>query len=108
VQDVIYKRGKFLDARDNDALDNNESNTIVFRSDNEKLRRFAIRQIVGAIARRIVCVVKPGDVVCAGSRIGMMKFGSRTDLLVPTLSGAKWKVNIGDKVKAGVTVLAEV
>ncbi|GHV20997.1 phosphatidylserine decarboxylase proenzyme [Planctomycetales bacterium] len=107
VTAVTYQKGSFLDARDNASLDKNESNTIVFRSDHPRLPVFAIRQIAGLIARRIVCIVKPNDQICAGSRVGMMKFSSRTDLLVPVKSGVTWQIKIGDAVFAGTSVLGK-
>lgn len=105
VKEVIYKKGDFLDARDNDALRQNEANTIIFTSENEKLPTFALKQIVGLIARRIVCIAKAGQIFHAGTRIGMMKFGSRTDLIIPANTEIEWIVKIGDKVSAGSSIL---
>jgi len=62
------------------------------------------RQVVGVLARRIVCRVKPGETLAAGARIGLMKFGSRMDVFVPT--SATLAVKRGDKVRAGETVIA--
>ncbi len=59
----------------------------------------------GAIARRIVCWLRRGDVLQKGQRFGMIKFGSRTDLLIPAGNGTDVKVKIGDKVYGGSTVL---
>ena len=64
------------------------------------------RQIVGILARRIVCRLKPGDRVRRGQRFGVMKFGSRIDLYVPV--DARIMVKAGDRVVAGETVLAQV
>ena len=68
-------------------------------------RPLRVKQISGAIARRIVCWLRPGEEVRAGARFGMIKFGSRTDLLVP--AGAARDVNVkpGDVVKGGRSVL---
>ncbi len=62
------------------------------------------RQIVGILARRVVCRVKPGAELKAGERFGIMKFGSRMDVFVPT--GAELRVSIGDRVVGGETVIA--
>jgi len=64
-----------------------------------------VKQISGAIARRIVCWLKPGDALKKGERIGMIKLGSRTDLLVPAESVSEVCVKIGDTVAGGSTVL---
>ena len=63
-----------------------------------------VRQIVGILARRIVCRVKEGDVVKAGDRFGVMKFGSRMDVFLP--QDATLHATVGEKVVGGVTVLA--
>jgi phosphatidylserine decarboxylase len=64
-----------------------------------------VKQISGAIARRIVCWLKPGEQVAAGERLGMIKFGSRTELLLPVGEAREVLVKVGDKVKGGATVL---
>jgi phosphatidylserine decarboxylase len=63
-----------------------------------------VRQVVGILARRVVCRVKAGDRLAAGARIGLMKFGSRMDVFVPDT--ARVVVKAGDTVRAGVTVIA--
>ncbi len=68
-------------------------------------RRLRIKQIAGCMARRIVCWLKPGESVAAGSRFGLIKYGSRTDVLLPVESGMTLAVGIGDRVAAGTTVL---
>ena len=68
----------------------------------------AIRQISGAIARRIVCPVKEGEQFVKGEIYGMIKFGSRTELYLPADGSVTASVKIGDKVYAGETVMAEV
>lgn len=62
-----------------------------------------VRQIAGAIARRIVCRVRPGDKVRQGERIGLIRFGSRTEHLLP--AGTEICVRVGDRVRAGETIL---
>jgi phosphatidylserine decarboxylase len=69
-------------------------------------RRYVVRQITGAIARRIVCWVKPGDELGRGDKFGMIKLGSRTELVLPREAGLTIRAKLGDKVKAGLTVLA--
>jgi phosphatidylserine decarboxylase len=64
-----------------------------------------VKQISGAIARRIVCWLKPGDKLAKGERIGMIKLGSRTDVLIPAGSAKEICVKVGDKVEGGATVL---
>ena len=64
-----------------------------------------VKQISGAIARRIVCWLKAGEQVQAGARFGMIKFGSRTDVCIPLDEAIEVKVKVGDKVKGGSTVL---
>jgi phosphatidylserine decarboxylase len=68
--------------------------------------RVVMRQVVGALARRIVCRVKPGDALAAGERFGMIKFGSRMDVVMP--ARARVLVRVGDRVRAGETVLGVV
>jgi phosphatidylserine decarboxylase len=70
-------------------------------------RRYIVRQITGAIARRIVCWLKPGDELARGEQFGMIKLGSRTELVLPREATLKVRVKLGDTVKAGKSVLAE-
>ena len=79
----------------------NEMNTITVEGDGA---RVVFRQIAGLIARRVVCRKKAGDVVAAGERIGLIKFGSRADVLL----GPEWEITVreGDRVRAGSSVLA--
>ncbi len=95
-----YIKGKYLVAFDDKASSENERNEIGIES---KYGRVLYTQIAGYVARRIVSELKEGDIVTAGSRFGMIKFGSRVDVIVP----ADWKVLVksGDIVTAGETVL---
>jgi phosphatidylserine decarboxylase len=68
-------------------------------------RRFRIKQISGAIARRLVCWVRIGEEIPAGDRFGLIKFGSRTDVLLPVAERTQLAVAIGDRVAAGTSVL---
>lgn len=105
VEQVVYFRGRFLDARHADCAKQNEQLWADFR-DAATGEPFRVKQISGAIARRIVCRLKPGDTVTAGERFGMIKFGSRTDFLVSASQVKETLVKVGDKVRGGVTVLA--
>lgn len=103
---VTYKPGRFLDARNPECSKVNEANEIeMFRSDEPK-DRLLVRQISGAIARRIVCEAKTDQTLSAGQKFGMIKFGSCTELCVPARDNLKCQVKVGDKVKAGLTILA--
>lgn len=102
VKSVKYKAGKFLVASEVAASVENEQNTLVVEGDGTSLE---FSQIAGLIARRIVCDKKPGDAVQRGERIGLIKFGSRVDLLF----GPEWTlaVKVGERVTAGETVIAK-
>jgi phosphatidylserine decarboxylase len=69
-------------------------------------RRLVVRQISGAVARRIVCDLRPGETLARGQKLGMIKLGSRTELIVPDDEGLTIEVQLGRKIKAGVTVMA--
>ena len=101
VVKVEYHRGRFLPAYRPDASDLNEYTEVVLDHGGQPV---VVRQIVGILARRIVCRVKQGDVVQAGDRFGVMKFGSRMDIFIP--SSATLHAKVGDKAVGGVTVLA--
>jgi phosphatidylserine decarboxylase len=102
VTKVVYHPGRFLPAYRPDAGDLNEYTEVWIDHDGETI---VMRQIVGILARRIVCRIKEGDVARAGDRFGVMKFGSRMDLFLPPT--AVVKVAVGEKVVAAQTVLAE-
>ncbi len=103
VIDVRYFPGAFLDARNPASAARNEQLWIDLEDGGG--RRLRVKQISGAIARRIVCWLKAGDDVAAGQRFGMIKLGSRTDVLLPAESGVEVLVKPGDKVKGGATTL---
>jgi phosphatidylserine decarboxylase len=69
-------------------------------------RRFIVRQIAGAIARRIVCWVAPGEMLERGGKVGMIKLGSRTELIFPDEPGLVLDVQIGDHLRAGSSIVA--
>lgn len=99
VVDVIYTPGRFRAAYDPDAGDN-ERCAIRLQGDGA---RVTVVQIAGVVARRIVCRVGAGDKLAAGERLGMIRFGSRTDCYVPR--GTDVRVRPGDRVIGGVTVI---
>jgi phosphatidylserine decarboxylase len=101
VRDVRYQRGKFLDARSPDCAELNEQNIVTVEGDGQKV---VFKQIAGLLARRIVFHPKIGDRLERGQRVGLIKFGSRVDVLVD--ASARVSVKVGDRVKGGATVLA--
>jgi phosphatidylserine decarboxylase len=101
VTKVEYRPGKFLPAYRREAAAENERNEVWIEHDGQTL---VCRQVVGILARRIVCRIGSGAEVQAGQRFGVMKFGSRIDLFVPAASSLR--VGVGDRVRAGVTVVA--
>ncbi len=104
VTALRYFPGAFLDARAAECSVRNEQFWIDF--EDERLGcRVRVKQTAGAIARRIVCWLRPGEVVQAGARFGMIKFGSRTDVLVPASSVAEVLVRVGQPVRGGSQVL---
>lgn len=102
VRSIAYKKGRFLDARDPQAAFENEQNRIVIEGMGEPV---VVTQIAGLIARRIVCWVTEGQTVAAGERIGLIRFGSQVDLVLP--KSLNLRVKAGDHVTAGDTVIAE-
>ncbi|HBM16211.1 MAG TPA: phosphatidylserine decarboxylase family protein [Lentisphaeria bacterium] len=109
VKNVIYKEGKFYDARDIRATKENESNALLAEA-HISGRNFPIvvKQISGAIAKRIVCPVNVGDTFKRGQRYGMIKFGSRTEIYMPNAQWIKIRIKIGDKLKAAQSIVAEI
>ena len=104
VARVVYIPGKFLSADLDKASEENERQHILIeRGDG---RSIGFTQIAGLVARRIVPFVKPGDVLTAGQRVGLIRFGSRVDVYLP--AGTEPKVLVGQRVVAGETVLAEI
>ena len=104
LREVRYQKGEFLNALNPDSAEKNEQNLAVVDSDDG--HEVAFKQIAGLLARRIVFNPKVGDRVERGERIGMIKFGSRVDVLMPAY--AELRVKIGDIVKGGSTVLAHI
>ncbi|MBI4849687.1 MAG: phosphatidylserine decarboxylase family protein [Nitrospirae bacterium] len=102
VRDVRHYPGKFLSAFKDEASIVNEHITMLLEGPHGKI---VVKQIAGYVARRAVCRVKPGEALAQGQRYGIIKFSSRLDVFLPL--GTKVKVKLGDKVKAGETVLAK-
>ena len=107
VEKITYRKGQFMDARDLQAGQINESNDLYLTRMDSPRDKLVVRQISGAIARRIVCRTSQGEQLTCGRRFGMIKFGSRTELYAPAGKNIKILVKIGDKVKAGLTPLAK-
>ncbi len=106
IRALDYRSGKFLDARDPESGRLNESNTIVLDPDDPLPGPVVVRQIVGLLARRIVCHGSVGDYWGIGRRFGMLKFGSRTELIIPRLADTEICVLVGERVRGGMTILA--
>jgi len=106
VEKITYRRGRFLNAMNPLAGKENESNDIAMVRTKRPNDHLLVRQISGAIARRIVCAARVGQPLAAGEPFGMIKFGSRTELYDPAGEYIECLVRIGDKVKAGVTPMA--
>lgn len=103
VRSCRYQRGCFHDARTPECATQNEANTVVMDTAEGAV---VVRQIAGRIARRIVCSAGPGDHVAAGQRIGLIKFGSRTELILPGGGCFEPAVRVGDRATGAVTILA--
>jgi phosphatidylserine decarboxylase len=101
IRDIRYHRGKFLNAMNEGCADLNEQNVVTVEGNGQTI---VFKQIAGLLARRIVCNKKVGDAVARGERVGLIKFGSRTDILFD--HSAKLNVKKGDRVKGGSSVLA--
>jgi phosphatidylserine decarboxylase len=100
VTDVDYRPGRFLAAYRSEASEVNEQCTLALQGE---AARVTVRQIAGVLARRIVCRARPGDKLAAGERFGMIRFGSRTELVIPR--GTRLRVREGDRVRGGESVI---
>ncbi|MFQ5862231.1 MAG: phosphatidylserine decarboxylase family protein [Candidatus Brocadiales bacterium] len=105
VEFIDYRKGRFFDARMQEASLKNESNMIGLVADSGS--KFLLKQVAGLVARRIVCAINIGDRLEQGQRFGMVKFGSRVELFIPKSATARIMVKEGQRVVAGLTVLAE-
>ncbi|MBX7158434.1 MAG: phosphatidylserine decarboxylase family protein [Verrucomicrobiae bacterium] len=102
IRSISYHPGRFLDARHVESAQLNENQLWILETSHGTI---GVRQIAGLIARRIVGWRKQGDEVKTGQRLGLIKFGSRTDLYLPLYT--KVQVQIGQKVKGGATIIAQ-
>ena len=97
-----YKRGKFKVAFDEEASSVNEQNIVSFTGTDLSL---VVKQVAGLIARRVVCWKKPGDAVERGELFGLIRFGSRVDVVMP--ARVSIRVGVGDKVRGGSTIIGD-
>jgi phosphatidylserine decarboxylase len=105
VVDLHYHQGEFLNAMKPESSERNESMWIGFEQTASPSHRFAVRQISGMLARRIVCTLAPGQTVARGEIFGMIKLGSRTELILPA-DAVEVTVQPGDPVRAGSHIVA--
>lgn len=103
VTDIKYSRGKFLMATNEKASDVNEQNALVIKGANVTV---ICKQIAGILARRVVCWTRKGDNLALGQRFGMIKFSSRTDLILP--ANVDVTISEGSRVTGGVTVIGRI
>jgi phosphatidylserine decarboxylase len=101
IRSVRYQKGKFLNAMGAASAEQNEQNIVTVEGER---RSVVFKQIAGLLARRIVFDKKVGDRVARGERVGMIKFGSRVDVVLD--HSARLNVKVGDKVKGGASILA--
>jgi phosphatidylserine decarboxylase len=99
---VRYRKGQYLNAMNPNSADRNEQNVATVRGQGIEV---TFHQIAGLLARRIVFNLREGDTVERGQRVGLIKFGSRVNVLLP--AEAELRVKVGDRVKGGSSVLAE-
>lgn len=103
IKKIDYYPGKFFSANLNKASLENEHNAVFIEMENKE--PLCVVQVAGLIARRIICNIQPGDHVLRGQRFGLICFGSRLDVYLPT--NIKLRVAVGDKVKAGASILGQ-
>lgn len=105
IKKITYKKGRYTNALNPHSGRVNEANDILMTRLNDPKDTILVRQISGAIARRIVCNVQIGQEFTGGYKFGMLKFGSRTELYLPTHQKNKCLIKVKDKVKAGLTII---
>lgn len=103
IKSAVYKKGQFGNAMAGSSAQDNEQNIVTMEGEGMTV---VFKQIAGLLARRIVFNHKPGDTLVRGQRVGLIKFGSRTDVIFP--QRAEIKVKQGDRVVGGATILARV
>ncbi len=101
ISNIHYQKGRFLAAYKEAASNFNEQNALEIETNTGD--NFKVVQIAGVLARRIVCWSKAGDTICAGERVGLIQFGSRTDLYLP--KGYNLSVEQGQRVRGGETIV---
>jgi phosphatidylserine decarboxylase len=104
VLDTHYKPGEFVNAQRADCAERNEFMWIGFEVPSDPQRRFAVRQVSGMLARKIVCTLERGSTIPRGEKFGMIKLGSRTEVILPA-DAVQVHVRPGDKVRAGCDVI---
>jgi phosphatidylserine decarboxylase len=105
VSRVHYEKGKFLNAMNPASAERNEQSMVTIRGQGADAGfEVTFKQIAGLLARRIVCRCQEGEPVARGQRVGLIKFGSRVDVVLP--ADAVLRVKVGDRVKGGASVLA--
>jgi len=105
VVELHYHPGEFLNAMRPESAERNEFMWIGFEQTDPPAQRFAVRQISGMLARRIVCTLQPGQTVTKGEKFGMIKLGSRTELILPA-GAVEIVAKVGDSVRAGSQIVA--
>jgi phosphatidylserine decarboxylase len=101
ISEVRYQKGKYLNAMNPASADQNEQNIVTVSGEGCEV---VFKQIAGLLARRIVFVPKVGDAIARGERVGLIKFGSRVDVVLP--ADAELRVKVGERVKGGPSILA--
>src|SRR5580704_15676501 len=101
IREIRYQRGLYLNAMNEASAEQNEQNIVTVEGEGQKV---VFKQIAGLLARRIVFTTKLGDRLERGQRVGLIKFGSRVDVLVD--ASARVNVKVGERVKGGASVLA--
>jgi phosphatidylserine decarboxylase len=101
IRDVRYQRGKYLNAMNAASAEQNEQNVVTVEGEGQKV---VFKQIAGLLARRIVFYPRVGDRLERGQRVGLIKFGSRVDVILD--ASARPNVKVGDRVKGGASILA--
>jgi len=102
IRDLRYQKGKYLNAMNEQSAADNEQNIVTVEGEGQTV---IFKQIAGLLARRIVFTKKVGDTVARGERVGLIKFGSRVDVVLEP--GARVRVKVGDVVKGASSVLAD-
>ena len=102
IKSAVYKKGRLANAMNEASAEDNEQNIVTMEGEGMTV---VFKQIAGLLARRIVFNHKPGETIARGQRVGLIKFGSRTDVIFP--QPAEVQVKIGDRVKGGSSILAK-